>query len=138
MTADLGHYLGIPLLHGKVTRRVYYGIVEKVKARVSGSATSSLSMAGRTTLINSVFTSNPVFTMQSTRIPRSILDKVERLCRGFLWGHTESRRKIHLVSWNVVTQPTDRGGLGIKRLVEFNHACLAKLCWGILNNKDQL
>lgn len=56
------------------------GIVEKVKARLSGFVASSLSLAGRTMLVDSVSMAIPVYTMQSTRIPRGTLEEVERVC----------------------------------------------------------
>ncbi|PKI47771.1 hypothetical protein CRG98_031904 [Punica granatum] len=72
--------------------------------------------------------------MQSTRIPQAITDEVERLCRNFIWGHTAERRRIHLVNWDTVAQPLSCGGLGIRRLKEFNDAFLAKICWGLMND----
>lgn len=126
------------MLHGPVSKRSYHGIIDKVKARPNGWSTSSLSLAGRITLIKSVLSAVPLFVMQSTRIPNGIVDEVERVCRNFLWGHTDSRSKMHLISWDIVTQPISRGSLRIRRLREFNNACLAKICWGIIERKDQL
>lgn len=72
------------------------------------------------------------------KLPKGIIEEIERLCRKFLWGGTNSQSKIHLLNWDSVTQPMERGGLGIKRLAEFNNACLAKMCWGLVTYKDQL
>lgn len=119
---NLGKYLGMPLLHERVPKHVCQGIIDRVKGRLNGWSASSLSLEGCATLIN--------FTMHSIKIPRGIVEEVERLCRNFLWGHTDSRSRAHLSNWAIVMQPTSRGGLGIKRSSEFNNACLAKICWG--------
>lgn len=60
---NLGQYLGVPLLHGRVSRSIYFGILEKVKNSLSGWAASSLSMVGRTMLVNSALSSIPLYTM---------------------------------------------------------------------------
>ncbi|PKI68846.1 hypothetical protein CRG98_010903 [Punica granatum] len=36
VTEDLGKYLGVPIIHKRVTKQTYYRIVERVKARLSG------------------------------------------------------------------------------------------------------
>lgn len=51
-TDNLGKYLGVPLLHGRESKRVYYGIIDKVKVGLSGWSASSLSLADRTILIH--------------------------------------------------------------------------------------
>lgn len=61
-----------------------------------------------------------IIYMQSTRVPKGILDEVERLCRNFLWGHPDERRGLHLVNWKGVSQSLQCGGLGIRNLRAFN------------------
>lgn len=36
LTADLGKYLGVPLIHKRVSKTTYYHILEKVKDRLAG------------------------------------------------------------------------------------------------------
>lgn len=66
LTSDLGKYFGVPLLHQRVTKATYYHILEKVQARLAGWKTDQLSLAGRTLLIQSVTSSIPLYTMQTT------------------------------------------------------------------------
>lgn len=54
ITQDLGKYLGMPLLHSRVTKHTYQEIIDKVDRRLSGWNTSHLSLAGRITLAQSV------------------------------------------------------------------------------------
>ena len=36
LTADLGKYLGVPLIHKRVSKTTYYHILEKVQDRLAG------------------------------------------------------------------------------------------------------
>lgn len=61
---------------------------------------------------------------------------VDKLHRDFLWGSTEEKRKLHLMNWNTVTLPKDRGGLGMVAMQSRNEAYLAKLCWRLANEQE--
>ena len=50
LTSNLGKYLGMLLLHSRVTKGTYSEILEKVKRRLSGWNATSLLLAGRVTL----------------------------------------------------------------------------------------
>ncbi|XP_024190144.1 uncharacterized protein LOC112194121 [Rosa chinensis] len=136
LTKDLGKYLGVPLLHSRVTKLTYSEMIDKVHGRLCGWKSKTLSMAGRLTLINSVTASIPIYTMQTAKIPLSTCDALDKLNRDFLWGDSDDKRKIHLVNWDNVCKPKNRGGLGIKRTTDMNKAMLAKVSWRILQNDD--
>lgn len=53
-------------------------------------------------------------------------------------GGVEGGRRIHLVGWEGVCLPVDKGGLGIKNLADFNTALLYKWRWRILEGKNEL
>ncbi|KAF7838223.1 ribonuclease H [Senna tora] len=113
-TDDLERYLGMPLLHGRMSRSKFLFILDKVKARLSGWKRNCLSLAGRTTLARSVISSMPYFAMQSTKIPKSICFDIEKHQRQFIWGHEEGTRKVHAVNWRTVCLHRNDGGLGVK------------------------
>ncbi|KAE8734165.1 hypothetical protein F3Y22_tig00000778pilonHSYRG00265 [Hibiscus syriacus] len=48
---DLGKYLGVPLIHGRVSKVTYNELVDKVKERLSSWKSNTLSIAGRVTLV---------------------------------------------------------------------------------------
>lgn len=97
LTSNLGNYLRIPLHHTRVKKEMYRQIVEKVKKSLNMWKASTLSMAGRVTLAQSVPPSIPLYTMQTSLISKGVCDEVERLSRGFIWGDNCEKKKPHLV-----------------------------------------
>ncbi|XP_048422575.1 uncharacterized protein LOC125469371 [Pyrus x bretschneideri] len=138
LTSDLGHYLGVLLLHSRVNKETYGNIVEKVQRRLSAWKSNTLSMAGRLVYLQSVASAIPIYSMQSTRLPVSICDKIDKLNRNFLWGHTEDNSKIHLVKWETVSTPKFMGGLGLKDTHFMNQALLAKTGWKLMQRDPGL
>ena len=51
--------------------------------------------------------------MQCTDPPLKITNATDRLSRNFFWGSTESKKKLHLISWRKITNPKKEGGLGL-------------------------
>lgn len=140
LTSDLGCYLGAPILHGRVTKSTYNGLIDEVrKKRLSGWKADHLSMAGRTTLVQSITSSLPVYLMQTTRLPEVVCNKIDQLNRNFLWGSTEEKRRLHLVNWQKLSLPRDYGGINVREAKKSNIALplLAKLGWKIwIGNKN--
>ncbi|PKI68027.1 hypothetical protein CRG98_011623 [Punica granatum] len=100
---NLGKYLGIPIVHGRVQKSLFQGVVDRVRSRLSGWSASALSMAGRTTLVQSILQAVPMYTMQES-----------------------------------MTLPKDRGGLGLRRMREFNQALLGKVRWKFVTRPTDL
>ncbi|XP_052112461.1 uncharacterized protein LOC127744218 [Arachis duranensis] len=137
-TDDLGKYLGVPVLHSKVTKHTFEGIINKLHARLNSSKASSLSLAGRTTLVKSVLSSMPLYNMQSAILPASTCNTIDRICRNFIWGDTDQNKKIHLLNWKMICEPKHTGGLGIRHASLGNKAFMMKAGWGLIAKKDDL
>ncbi|KAK8475930.1 hypothetical protein V6N12_056671 [Hibiscus sabdariffa] len=95
-------------------------LVDKLRVKLSGWAASSLSTAGCITLDKSVLAAIPSFFMQTTRLPIAVCSEIDKIVRGFIWGSSMETRKISLVNWFAISQPRNRGGLGIPRSNERN------------------
>ena len=132
VTTDFGKYLGVPTINGRTSKRDYQYLVEKINDKLAGWKSKTLSLAGRATLIQSSLNSIPYYTMQSTKLPRSTCDEIDRKNKSFLWGALEGERKVHLVAWENVNKSKREGGLGIKSMRQVNAAFLAKLGWRVL------
>ena len=138
LTKNLGKYLGVPLIHGRVNNHTYYELVDKTQKRLAAWKSDSLSLAGRVTLIKAVTSALPVYIMQSVKLPGDICDRLDKINRNFLWGHTEAKKTIHLINWDTVCMPKRCGGLGIKKTKDMNQALLAKVGWRLLQNENGL
>lgn len=138
IAADLGKYLGVPLLHKRVTKVTFSPLVQNVQRKLAGWKGRFLSMAGRTALIRSMLMAIPYYQMQTLLLPKGVLGEIEQVCRNFLWNQGEHTRTPHLVAWENVKRPKDAGGLGIKDLHLQNVAFIMKLCWRLLTKPRAL
>ena len=88
-----------------------------------------LSLAGRAVLIQASLATIPSYVMQCSHLPSRILNGLDRVNRNFLWGSSDTVKKIHWVGWDMVTKPKEEGGLGLQSAKGRNIALLAKLNW---------
>ncbi|CAN1192031.1 Putative ribonuclease H protein At1g65750, partial [Linum perenne] len=98
----------------------------------------NLSLTGRVTLATSVLNSIPSFVMQTTYLPVSLCDQIDRKIRNFIWGSTDGARKIHNVNWQTVCKPKCMGGFGLRSARELNEAFLMKIAWGVFSRPGDL
>ncbi|KAK2664092.1 hypothetical protein Ddye_002666 [Dipteronia dyeriana] len=83
LTKDLGKYLGVPLIHGRIYKHTYDELIEKAQRRLAAWKSDSLSLAGRVTIIKSVTSELPSYTMQSVKLPTEICLKLDKINRDF-------------------------------------------------------
>lgn len=134
---SLGCYLGMPLLHQRITSRTYTFLYEKLKKKLAGWKSKILSQSGRALLIQSVLSAQPSYAMQTFKLPMETVDLLDKHIRRFFWNETDKDRNLHYLSWDKLCQPK-WGGLGFKRLRALNIAYLAKIGWQVLIQKDAL
>ena len=84
VTNDLGKYLGVPIIHGKITKQMYAYVVDKMKMRILDWTSKCLSMAGQSVLSQSFLSASPLFTMQTTVILKAICNEIDMLRRKFI------------------------------------------------------
>lgn len=95
-------------------------------------------MAGRCTLIKSVLNTYPLYNMQTNLLPIGIISRLDKACRKFLWNKVDRPKYLAQISWENVTSPMGLGGLGIRRLWEWNLSFMAKLGWKMLTSPNKL
>lgn len=87
------------------------------------------SLGGRIVLIKVVLSSLLVYYFNVFKCPASVIEKLERIQRKFLWNDDREKRKFHLVNWTQVCKQVSEGGLGIRPLRQLNTALLGKRLW---------
>ncbi|CAN1155661.1 Putative ribonuclease H protein At1g65750 [Linum perenne] len=138
LTQNLGRYLGVPILHDRVTTRTYQGILDRIDSKLAGWKIKSLSLAGRVTMAQAVLAAIPTYAMQTSVLPVQTCEDIDRRIHNFVWGSTSDERKLCLVAWEKVCSPKEKGGLGLKLARELNRAFLTKLAFIFFKEKDKL
>ncbi|KAF4361814.1 hypothetical protein F8388_016411 [Cannabis sativa] len=125
-------FLGNPILLTGSKVRDFGFLVDKMARRIEGWKFRLLSLAGRTTLIQSVALNVPIYTMSSFLIPKSICTALDKLVRRFwLKGSDDSSRFLALANWDSICVPKRWGGLSFKKFEDLNFALVAKLGWNL-------
>ncbi|XP_021754892.1 uncharacterized protein LOC110720190 [Chenopodium quinoa] len=137
-SSGFGKYLGINILPNKLKSSNYLSLLDKTINRIKGWQAKLLNLAGRSTLIKSVLDSYLVYHMQTNLLPISILNNLEKSCRKFLWNKVDHVHYSPRIGRAHVTKPMEIGGLGIRRLRDWNLAFMSKLGWTMLNNPNKL
>lgn len=96
-----------------------------------------LSHTGKEVLIKAIAQAIPVYPMNILKFPAHLCKEMDSLFANFWWGQNNEAKKIHWVSWDVISLPK-QGGLGFRNLQEFNVALLAKQCRRMMMEPDSL
>ena len=137
-TKDLEKYLGVPLLHQRVTKHTYKYIIDNLQSKLVGWKANSLSLAGKITLCKVVLSSIPLYPIQLALLLKIICYDIEKLCRRFIWGQNDGKDKIHLVNWRTMCQQKEVGGLGLRKMDGMNKAFIMKLALRVFQNSESL
>ncbi|KAK2388094.1 hypothetical protein QL285_061811 [Trifolium repens] len=131
-------YLGVPLTSKKLSIHHYMPLVDRIVDRIHSWSAKLLSHAGRLQLICSVTFVVANYWMQCLPLPKKVIQKINAICRSFLWSGGVTITKKSPVAWDRVCASTAHGGLNLISLDEWNQANLAKLLWNINSKADSL
>ena len=92
-------YLGLLLGVAHKLMAVREGVEERLRKRLACWKRSYLSKGGRITLIRSMLSSMPIYLMCLLRMLKSVVIRLEKIQRDFLWGGGVLDKRSHLVSW---------------------------------------
>ncbi|KAL5146890.1 putative ribonuclease H protein [Glycine soja] len=131
-------YLGVPVTSKKLSTIHYSPLIDKIVGKIKHWTARLLSYAGRLQLVNSVMFALTNYWLNCFPFPKSVLQKIEAICRIFLWtGGFEGSRKSP-VAWKQICSPRSCGGLNIIDIDIWNKANLMKLLWNLSSKEDSL
>jgi len=94
-----------------------------------------MSVAGRLVLINSVLTSLAMFMLSFFEVLKQVFERLDYYRSRFFWQSEEHKKKYRLAKWNILCQPKEVGGLGIKNLHIQKRCLLSKWLFKLINEE---
>jgi hypothetical protein len=128
------NYLGIPIFRGKPKVCWFQSIADKIHAKLSAWKASLLSMAGRVPLVRAVIHSMLIYSITIYSWPVSLIKKIEKDVKNFIWSGDVDKRKLVTVAWKKLCRPLSQGGLNLRSLSSLNKAANLKLCWALFHS----
>lgn len=122
-------YLGVPVSPSRLHAIDWTPLHDKNGKKLDIWKGGSLSIAGRTTLINSSMSNSFIYHMSMYLLPQTTTEKLDRQRRTFFWQGGGQKRKYHLVRWEKICKSKKKGGLGIKDIRKMNISLLCKWWW---------
>ncbi|CAK8530499.1 unnamed protein product [Lathyrus sativus] len=131
-------YLGIQVTSKRLAVIHYMPLLDRLLSRITHWSSRLLSYAGRLQLIKSVLYTITTYWMQCIWFPKGVINKINAICRSFLWtgGNTSSRKSP--VAWDNVCKPHVQSGLNVMNLEMWNSMFVIKLLWNIYAKSDDL
>ncbi|XP_074310286.1 uncharacterized protein LOC141646187 [Silene latifolia] len=131
-------YLGVTVSPKRLSVHDCQCLVDKVVDRVRGMGSRKLSYDGRLVLIKAVLSTLHGYWARIFILPKTVISKIEAICRKYLWHGADHKESPALVSWDSICQPRKQGGLGLRDFHVWNLATVGKYAWWVANKEDHL
>ena len=131
-------YLGLPIGGNSSRIKTWEPIIKRIEKKLASWHGKLLSIGGRLTLIKSSLSNLPLYFMSLYPIPQSIIARIKRIHRKFLWSGNLDKRFMPPIGWDHVQRPRCLGGLSVGNLLHRNWALLFKWIWRLFSEPDSL
>lgn len=122
-------YLVVPLASKKMRKSDFKPLLDKVEARFNSWTVKHLSFAGRFQLIQAVIYSTISFWTSIFILPKECITILERMCNAFPWDGPPQSARGAKISWDIICTTKKEGGLGLRKLADWNQVLALKLIW---------
>lgn len=123
-------YLGLPLTTGKLRKADLQPLFDKSAGKMAVWRGRNLGLAGRTTLVKLVLSSQPVYLLTALKVSKESMETLDKQRKSFLWAGSEKLTGGKCkVNWKRTCSPTVYGGLGILNLENFARALRIRWLW---------
>lgn len=110
--------------------------MDRIERRLSACSTW-LSYSGRLEMVNSAITPIATYTMCTIKLPKGVIDNIDRARKQCLWrGNDVDKKGGNLVAWPTVMKPKNKGGLVVLNIRLQNDALLMKQLHKFYNKED--
>jgi len=113
-------------------------LVDKISSNIDFWLAKKLSFAWRLQLIMAVLYSILSFWWGFFVLPKKIVKILEQKFNRYLWSGSDSCKAKVKVAWELVCVPKTEGGLGLKRIEDWNRAAMMSHIWNILAKAGSL
>ncbi|XP_074300209.1 uncharacterized protein LOC141631438 [Silene latifolia] len=131
-------YLGVPITAGRLKKSDCGVLIDKIVERIRCLGAKKLSFAGRLVLVKSVLSTMYNYWASLFVLPKGVMNRVDAICRNFLWEGSTEHNKAPLLAWHKVCVPQKEGGLGLRVSSIWNVATIGKLVWWLSVKPDKL
>ncbi|KAL3677633.1 hypothetical protein R1sor_027581 [Riccia sorocarpa] len=131
-------YLGFPIgWKVKDTQKCDF-ILGRIQKRLGSWTYRMLSFAGRMVVMRYVLKAMPNHLFTCLYLNQKALDRLEAICRKFLWGKSEGGKdRIPLIAWEVVSKTKGDGGLATTSFAVQGRALRLRQVLKIFSDSDE-
>lgn len=132
-------YLGLPNVIGRNKKAMFGYIKNQMQKRIEGWDKKHLSKGGNELLIKSVSQAQPTYAMSVFLMPKQLCLEMESIMCRYWWRASAKKPKsIHWMSWDRLCARKSEGGMGFRKLHDFNLALLGKQGWRLITKQDSM
>lgn len=132
-------YLGLPNMLGRRKTSVFGYLKDRLKDKVQSWDKKFLSGSGKEILLKTVAQALPNYAMSIFLIPQQTCKEMEGIMSRYWWKTSKQKNKgISWCSWDRLCYRKTQGGMGFRKLHEFNIALLGKQAWHFVTNPECL